>query len=29
MNKNTIKVLTNDKHVKMNEKKWIKGGDYK
>jgi hypothetical protein len=29
MIKNTIKVLTNDKYVKMNEKKWIKGGNYK
>jgi hypothetical protein len=29
MIKNTIKVLTNGKNAKIDEKKWDKGGSYK
>ncbi len=29
MNKNIIKFLIKDKHAKINEKKWDKGGSYK
>ncbi len=29
MIKNTMKVLINGKHVKIDEKKWDKGGSYK
>jgi hypothetical protein len=29
MYKNTMNVLTKDKHAKIDEKKWDKGGSYK